>query len=229
MEGLLKMNGQGDVRLLFRFKGESQAQYNKAIYNIRPASRNSGSTNYESGSNERQTNQLYLSDNTSDAVTEEEMERQDFTFHIVRMSLLLSCFTSCRQLLTLQPLHLDIFNPLLDSCDLAGVMLGLIMNMILGFRRSLTFSIIITLGATLGMMYIQDRDKEFHASSPDLIRQERAQFHLGMQIMVCAAQGATTMSMTQHLVASYSHKQIFDSATRIVAIGFSLFFATIWK
>ena len=63
MEGLLKMNGTGDTRLFFRFKGETQQQYNNAIYNIRPQSRLS--TNFETGSNGN-----LLSSNTSEAETD---------------------------------------------------------------------------------------------------------------------------------------------------------------
>lgn len=66
MEGILKVNGYGENRLLFRFKGETKHQHTNAIYNIRPVSRDSGSTNFETGSNERPTNQLYLSSNTSE-------------------------------------------------------------------------------------------------------------------------------------------------------------------
>jgi hypothetical protein len=50
MEGLLKMNGFSDTRLIFRFKDESVDQYNRAIYNL-TGGNDSNSTNFETGSN----------------------------------------------------------------------------------------------------------------------------------------------------------------------------------
>lgn len=50
MEGLLKMNGFSDTRLIFRFKDESIDQYNRAIYNLTGGNQ-SNSTNFETGSN----------------------------------------------------------------------------------------------------------------------------------------------------------------------------------
>lgn len=52
MEGLLKMNGFSDTRLIFRFKDESLDQYNRAIYNL-TGENDSNSTNFETGSNQR--------------------------------------------------------------------------------------------------------------------------------------------------------------------------------
>lgn len=66
------MNGGGDTRLLFRFKNETQEQYNNAIYNIRPRRRqNSGSTNFETGSNAN-----VLSRDSSEAET--DISEEDF-------------------------------------------------------------------------------------------------------------------------------------------------------
>ena len=48
MEGLLRMNGFSDVRLIFRFKDESENEYNRAVYNLD----DSQSTNFETGSNQ---------------------------------------------------------------------------------------------------------------------------------------------------------------------------------
>lgn len=54
MEGLLKMNGFSDTRLIFRFKDESIDQYNRAIYNL-TGDNDSESTNFETGSNQLQS------------------------------------------------------------------------------------------------------------------------------------------------------------------------------
>jgi hypothetical protein len=55
-----------------------------------------------------------------------------------------------------------------------GAFVGLMIYLIFGFKRSLTFSITFLLAAVVGMMYIQDRDNDFHASSAELIRQEKS-------------------------------------------------------
>jgi hypothetical protein len=66
MEGLLKMNGFSDTRLIFRFKNESINEYNDAIYNL-TGGNESHSTNFETGSNElessRSNNRQHFTNN----------------------------------------------------------------------------------------------------------------------------------------------------------------------
>lgn len=224
MEGLRRLNGAGDSRLIFRFKGESSRAFNNVIYNRRVNRRDSGSTNFESGSNERQSN--YLSSNTSESETDasEEVIRQDFTNNILRMALLLCCIASHYELLNIMQAHQ---RELQELSVLVGVLLGPMFYLLLGFKKSLIFSNVVVAGSILGLMYIEDRNREFHSTSAELIQQEQSQFHLGMKIMNSVARSATLMALTQHQIASYGHKDIFDALTRIPAIGFCLFFATI--
>ena len=50
-----------------------------------------------------------------------------------------------------------------------------------------------------------------------------------MERLVCIARGAIAMAITQHQMACFAHKRIFDPRIRVLAIGFCLFFATISK
>jgi len=96
------------------------------------------------------------------------------------MSLLLCCLTSCKQLLNFQPVHPTILNPIFSCCELAGAVLGVLIYLFFGFKRSLIFSIVVVLANAVGIMYIQDRDKEFHAQSEALLREEKMQFYQTM-------------------------------------------------
>lgn len=58
LEGVLQMNGSSDTRLLFRFKNESQQEYNAAIYDLERARPSALSTHFESASNVNQLDRL---------------------------------------------------------------------------------------------------------------------------------------------------------------------------